>query len=225
MPVAVLVSGQCQVPSEILALRFLAPPELVAGARRARHHDAPHPSADRRVRSRDHDVGEAVAGDVRHQRDPVAEEAVRPVTVPAPDRHAARSRPDGGAAALERVLELEACASGDVGAPVAVGIERLAEAKPELTPGNVAGEAARDAPAGARRGARCRLDGLWYCESDKTEEEGGERRRDRASPARGSRRRPTFHKQQPTQLLPAMLHCTLLWSGPSTPVPLLSATR
>jgi hypothetical protein len=69
VPVAVVVSGQCQIPSEILALGFLALPELLARAGRARHHGAQKPSPDQRVRCRDDDVGEAVARDVRHQHD------------------------------------------------------------------------------------------------------------------------------------------------------------
>src|SRR5262249_10649781 len=57
--------------------------------------------------------------------------------------------------------------------------------------------------------------------------QGAEERRDAresASPARACRRRRVLHWQQPTQLLPEMLHWRLDWSGPRAPVPLLSAT-
>ena len=166
----------------------------------------------RRVRRRDDHVRQPVAGEVGHQHHPVAEQPVRQLAVPRRGS-ARRSRPTRRWRCRSGSVpcELEARAGGDVGVAVAVDVERLAEAEAELAVRDVAGEATGDAPAGAR-----------------ASEQGGARRRGRdariedereraaattsrvASPAPKCRRRRVAHRQQPTQLVLAKLHCRLV---------------
>src|SRR4029077_16112563 len=154
VPVAILVSRQRHVPPEVLALGLCALPYLLAGPGRTRHHDAPHAPVDRSVGRRDDQVGEPIARDVRHRHHPVAEEPLPPLAVPGADQRTARSRPYRRLAVLEYLLlELEAGSGGNVRVAVAVDVERLAEAEPQLTVRDGPGEAARQAPPGSGSGA------------------------------------------------------------------------
>ena len=183
----------------------LAPPDLVAALRRARHDDAAPGAADGRERRGDDHVRQAVAGEVRHERHPVAEHPVRKLAVPRAQPLAGRAGEDGRAAVLEGLLrELPARAGGDVRAAVTVGVERLAETEAELAVRDVAGEPAGDAPAGPGRRARGRRVRVRQDRNGK--KNGGGDDRTCASPAPKRRRRAMAHWQQPTHLL-VKLHC------------------
>src|SRR5262249_41313760 len=110
------------------------------------------------------------------------------------------------------VPELEAGTCRDVRVPVAVDVERLAEAEPELAVPDTPREATRHAPAGSGSGARRRGPrGAREPEPrnlEEAEEDGGGRDRESASPAPACRRRPVLHRQQPTQFSPAKLQNT-----------------
>ena len=194
MPIAILVSGQRQVPSEVPALGLRALPELRAGLGRTRHQDAPHAPVDQCVGRRDDQVREPIARDVGHRHYPMAEEPVRRLTVPGADQRAARPRPHRGAPALERPLELEARAGGDVRVAVAVDVERLAEAETQLTLWDAPGEAPRDAPArsGSSAGHRGPGGARERKAGNRVAEERGDAR-ESASPARACRRRRVLH--------------------------------
>ena len=120
------------------------------------------------------------------------------LAVPRADQRAARTRPHRGAAVLERLLlELEARPGGDVRVAVAVDVERLAEAKAELTARDAPGEAPRDAPAGAgsgagRRGRRADV-GNAKPGTSRQQRRTASGRRESASPARACRRRRVLH--------------------------------
>src|SRR5262245_25526313 len=221
VPVAVLIARQRQVPTEVPGLRLLVPPEFLAGFGRARHDDAPHLPVHRGVGGRDDEVGEPVARDVRHGEHPVAEEALAPLAVPGADERAGRPRPDRGAPVLvDLLLDLEAGPGGDVGVPVTVDVEWLAEAEAELTGRDAPGKPPRHTPAGPRSGAERR----GRCGRRETrEDESGGGDREAASPARACRRRRVLHRQQPTQRKLA-LHCKLIWTGPRAPVLMLTST-
>src|SRR5262245_54536460 len=84
----------------------------------------------------------------------MSEKPVGQAAVPGVDDRAIRARPHGSAAALQRpALQLEARTGGNVCTAVAVDVEWLTEAEAELTSWIGAGDAACDAPAGARRAA------------------------------------------------------------------------
>ena len=110
-------------------------------------------AVDGRVRRGDDHVREAVAGEVRHEHHPVAEEPVGQLAVPRADaaRRSCRTRRSALPFWSVFCASFEARAGGDVGVAVTVGVERLAEAEAELAVRDVAGEAARDAPAGPGR--------------------------------------------------------------------------
>ena len=169
---------------------------------------------------RDDHVRESVARDVRHRHHPVAEEPVRPLAVPLADQVAVRTRPHrGGPVLLVPVPELEAGSGGDVRVAVAVDVERLAEAEPELTAADAPGEAPRQAPAGSRSGAgrrgTRRSRGRDAGDREAAENEGGGSCRESASPARACRRRQrrSLTAADPAAC-PAMLHCTLSCERP-----------
>src|SRR5262249_11795858 len=154
-PVAVLVARIGEVPSEVLALLRRVLPELGAGLRRARDDDAAHAAVDARVWRGNDRVREAVAGKVRHQQHPVAEQAIGPFAVPFAGRPRGFARPYRRRSVLRRLVpELEARTSRDVGVTVTVDVERLAETEAELTATVGSGEAARHAPAGSGSRAR-----------------------------------------------------------------------
>src|SRR5262249_27606901 len=119
--------------------------------------------------------------------------------------------------------ELEAGPRGHVRMTIAVDVERLAEAEAELTFRDRAGEPPRHAPAGTGSGAGSGGSGGARHDREAEEEEGGGSRR-AASPVRACRRRRVRHWQQPTQLVPDMLHCTPIWTAPRIPVWLVRGT-
>src|SRR5437867_630948 len=175
-----------------------APPALLAGLWGTRHHEPPHAPADPCVGRRDDHVREPIARDVRDRHHPVAEESVRPLAVPRADQRTAGTRPYGGVPVLERLLlELEAGPGGDVRLAIAVDVERLAEAEPQLTPGDAPGDAPRHAPA--RTGSGAWRDGSRGARErharnrEAGEEGGGGRYRERASSACACRRRHVLH--------------------------------
>src|SRR5262249_8418729 len=146
--VAILISGERHVPPEALALGLHALPDLLARLGRARHNDAAPAPVEVRMGRSDDQVREPVTRQVRHRHHPVAEEPVRPLAVPLADQVTVRARPHrGGAVLLVPVPELEAGSGGDIGVAVAVDVERLAEAEPELTAEDAPRETARNAPA------------------------------------------------------------------------------
>src|SRR5262245_49040337 len=158
--VAILISGERHVPSEALALGLHALPYLLAGLGRTRHHDAAPAPVEVRMGRRDDDVCEPVARQVRHGHHPVAEEPVGPLPVPLADQVTGRARPHRcGSVLLVSMPALETGPGGDVRVAVAVDVEWLAEAEPELTAEDPPGEAPRHAPTGSgsragRRGTR-----------------------------------------------------------------------
>ena len=198
--VAVLVSRQREIPAEVLARGLRVLPKLLARLRRARHEDAARDPIDLRVGRRDDDVGEPVAREVRHRHHPVPEEAVVPFAIPLADGSAARTRPHRGSAVLLRAVpELETSAGGDVRVTIAVDVEWLAEAEPELTAPDAPGDATRHTPASTgsgagRRGPRgSRQRTARNREATGEEGGGGSRASASASPARACPRRHVLH--------------------------------
>src|SRR4029077_8983236 len=136
----------------------------------------------------------SVARDVRHQHDPVPEEPVRSIAVPAPDQRAVRPRPYRRVPALVGALKLETGAGGHVPMPLTVDVEGLAEAESELTIRDGSVEATRQTPPGTGSGAgdrgprRTREREAGSREAAK-QHAGRQCRRESASPARACRRR------------------------------------
>src|SRR5438552_1380005 len=116
---------------------------------------------------------------------PVSEEPARRLSVPGAYQLTVPPRPHRGAPAVERSLDLEARAGGDVRVAVAVDVERLAEAEPQLTLWDAPGEAPRDAPAGSGSSAGHRGPGgaRERKAGNRAAEESGDGRKS-ASPAR-----------------------------------------
>ena len=110
------------------------------------------------------DVRQPVGAEVGNRQHPVTEQPVRQLGIPGANRLAGAARPDGGAAVLVDALRLEAGSGGEVGAAVAVHVERLAEAEAELAVGQIAADATRQTPAlpghgaGGRRGSSAPVD-------------------------------------------------------------------
>ncbi len=107
--VAVPVAGEVEVPSEVLPLDPVLAPDLPAGLRRARDHDAAQRAADASVRRGDDHVGEAVAGEIADRHHPVTEETVGPLAVPFAEQATVGTGPDRrDAVELGALLQLEA---------------------------------------------------------------------------------------------------------------------
>src|SRR5262245_62001570 len=222
-PVAIEVPCPRQIPAEILALGLHALPQLRAGLGRPSHHRTSCHAVHRSVRRRDDHVGGALAGEIRPEERPMPEEPIRPLAVPLADRRAGRAGPHRGDAVLLRaVLELEAGTGGDVGMAIAVGVERLAEAKSQLSILDAAGKAARQTPTGSRSRAGRRRIRRGREGSPGNLKRGEENRdgrdRESASPARACRRRRIPHRQQATQAFPEKLHCRPLCAASGFPV-------